>query len=730
MNEAGLTIGYRSIKGFMPSGLSESKFHGKIAGLNMWSKVLSNQDMIDITGQNQCKDPIELAGVPDVYQWLEGIKEWTSSSPYIKKETINREADVCNKGEAHTTPVLYPVLGTYQDAIMRCESLRGRLIAPKTSHELQEIIDTVVDYQNDTFGNDCDNTAYVGITKQYPEDIFHSYDGSVINYLPFAKDQPNGRDFELCVTIYMFPDGTSYYYDIYCNNLRCPICEIDLFDTVVQFRGQMPEDLQMDRRYGFDALQGSKGLTGFSGFMDTYIKWDNGLWRISNLFVGKSGQNIGHAYKPDIHPMGLAAWNISNQLYYFTMTQCNEDQFTCHKYGNCIPITWRCDGIVDCIGEGDVSDEEHCEIVKVNIDAYNKELVPKEFTFVPAEIEAFIRLDNINYVDELGQELNVQLKIRMKWFDNRLEYKNLKEDRDNNVIEQSKKPLLWVPTLVVFNADEDFLTVIDDKTVLAVEKWDNSSLNSIEEVHEDLIFKGKKNPLVMTRFYTVNLKCVFDLSMFPFDMQKCPLTMGLPGYLRPHCNVQLIKMDALFDNINLNQYDFLGFEEVAKSNTSWSYGKDFTVYMKLRRIFTYHVAATFLPTLCLVLISELTLFIDEGHFEATIMVALTAMLVMYTLFQSVSNTLPQTSYLKMIDIWLLVGLIIPFFIILILVAVDATVINDSIGNNKISPELPTKNKTQKRKSILRWIKLMVPVFTGAFVVGYCIVAARHFKDHV
>jgi hypothetical protein len=42
------------------------------------------------------------------------------------------------------------------------------------------------------------------------------------------------------------------------------------------------------------------------------------------------------------------------------------------------------------------------------------------------------------------------------------------------------------------------------------------------------------------------------------------------------------------------------------------------------------------------------------------MVALTSMLVMYTLFQSVSDDLPQTPYLKMIDIWLLAGRLVAF----------------------------------------------------------------------
>ena len=55
----------------------------------------------------------------------------------------------------------------------------------------------------------------------------------------------------------------------------------------------------------------------------------------------------------------------------------------------------------------------------------------------------------------------------------------------------------------------------------------------------------------------------------------------------------------------------------------------------------------------------------EGHFETTITVSLTTMLVMYTLYQSILDTLPQTSYLKLIDIWLIACLTLPFLVFLV-----------------------------------------------------------------
>ena len=41
------------------------------------------------------------------------------------------------------------------------------------------------------------------------------------------------------------------------------------------------------------------------------------------------------------------------------------------------------------------------------------------------------------------------------------------------------------------------------------------------------------------------------------------------------------------------------------------------------------------------------------------------MLVLTTMFINVSNNLPATSYMKMIDVWLLFNLILPFIVVLI-----------------------------------------------------------------
>ena len=57
------------------------------------------------------------------------------------------------------------------------------------------------------------------------------------------------------------------------------------------------------------------------------------------------------------------------------------------------------------------------------------------------------------------------------------------------------------------------------------------------------------------------------------------------------------------------------------------------------------------------IVYQSTLYFNAEHFKTTSGVTVTTMLVMYTLYQAVSHKLPPTSYIKMIDVWLIFGLI-------------------------------------------------------------------------
>ena len=124
------------------------------------------------------------------------------------------------------------------------------------------------------------------------------------------------------------------------------------------------------------------------------------------------------------------------------------------------------------------------------------------------------------------------------------------------------------------------------------------------------------------------------------------------------------------------------------------------------------------------MIAGFTLFINFSHFEVSIMIAMTSMLVTYTLYQSISAYLPQTSYMKMIDIWLFGGLIFPFFIITILVIMDSLVIRE------INQVIDMRNEGNMLKSnmFMKSMQIMLLTIGSTLCVIYWVIGLYHYHS--
>ena len=96
------------------------------------------------------------------------------------------------------------------------------------------------------------------------------------------------------------------------------------------------------------------------------------------------------------------------------------------------------------------------------------------------------------------------------------------------------------------------------------------------------------------------------------------------------------------------------------------------VYMalKLKRKVATELLTTYLPTILLLLISFTTIFFDRELFGDATQVNLTIMLVMTTIFTSKIEELPPTSDMKMIDIWLIFSLVVPFLEVVLRTAIE------------------------------------------------------------
>ena len=122
----------------------------------------------------------------------------------------------------------------------------------------------------------------------------------------------------------------------------------------------------------------------------------------------------------------------------------------------------------------------------------------------------------------------------------------------------------------------------------------------------------------------------------------------------------------------------------------------------------------------LLVITEVTLFFDESKNEFAIGLTLTIMLVMYTMYQSINDSLTRTAYLKMIDFWLIFCLLVPFVTFMI-----------EIHWFLSGPEVVNHHAEQSRRKLTvfgrknycrKLTRIIVLALTVAYVVCYILIA--------
>ena len=116
-----------------------------------------------------------------------------------------------------------------------------------------------------------------------------------------------------------------------------------------------------------------------------------------------------------------------------------------------------------------------------------------------------------------------------------------------------------------------------------------------------------------------------------------------------------------------------------------------------KRRLTNEVLTTYLPTVLLILIGYCTTFFKQFFFEAALTVNVTTMLVVTTIFISVMEKLPPTSYVRMVDIWLIFGILIPFIEVCILTFKEYNNVEEeqTINHHGLSREVSDQKENVK-----------------------------------
>ena len=126
------------------------------------------------------------------------------------------------------------------------------------------------------------------------------------------------------------------------------------------------------------------------------------------------------------------------------------------------------------------------------------------------------------------------------------------------------------------------------------------------------------------------------------------------------------------DEIKLNQSEELTQFSIIEHTLDYAPASKTGLRMriKLKRKITSEMMTTYFPSFLLMMITYATTFFKPFFFEAALSVNLTTMLVMTTIFISKMESLPPTSDIKMIDIWLILCQLVPFAQVVLLTAIE------------------------------------------------------------
>ena len=181
-------------------------------------------------------------------------------------------------------------------------------------------------------------------------------------------------------------------------------------------------------------------------------------------------------------------------------------------------------------------------------------------------------------------------------------------------------------------------------------------------IHQrDFSYDGKNVEIYKFNHYTSDFLCDFNLKYYPFDYQNC--------------NMELLMINAkenqVVPNISvlsrLDDFSSLKVHLKGYSRTIYSKYYDYpiyTIHLNLERDYSPLILNTYLPTAILTVLNQLTNYvISYEMFDAIIAINATIIITLSAMFIAVFDSLPQTTYIKMIDIWMIVTFMYPFIII-------------------------------------------------------------------
>ena len=276
---------------------------------------------------------------------------------------------------------------------------------------------------------------------------------------------------------------------------------------------------------------------------------------------------------------------------------------------------------------------------------------------------------------ERENTITVRFQLVLSWVDSRLHFLNLQPEPIKNILSPKEMSNIWRPKVDVQNMLENVKT---DDALVTVLKQGRMVDSRTRGIVRDHVYDGSEHLLKEEYSQTLKLVCSFNLGDYPFDSQTCMIGVALQG---PASLSMKLKAEGVTITRERN-CDLLQYEvgEVTIKEKEHPDLKGVLISINLKRRIDGLLITTYLPTVMMNIINQATMYIDrDKYFESIMTTNITCMTVLASLYILFSSVVPQTSYIKSVDIWFLFNLIYPFCLILLHILIQKLKIENEPG---------------------------------------------------
>ncbi|XP_076352468.1 gamma-aminobutyric acid receptor subunit beta-like isoform X2 [Tachypleus tridentatus] len=289
-------------------------------------------------------------------------------------------------------------------------------------------------------------------------------------------------------------------------------------------------------------------------------------------------------------------------------------------------------------------------ILKNILDKYDIRLRP-DFGGPPLYIGMDLAIASFDSISEVNMDYTITLYLNQYWQDSRLSFSN---DSYELTLSGDFADKIWVPDTFFANDKNSFLHEVTEK---------NKMVRLQSDGH---ISYGMR--------FTTTLACMMDLHYYPLDSQNCTVEIESYGYTVRDVVMYWKPFPVVgVERAKLPQFSVIRYETTDRTEVlATGIYQRLSLSFELKRNIGYFIFQTYLPSILIVMLSWVSFWINHEATSARVALGITTVLTMTTISTGVRSSLPRISYVKAIDIYLVMCFVFVFAALLEYAAVNYT----------------------------------------------------------